>query len=123
MAYTKFHKNWPLTTRVTRWSTLKTLNRVFSISQKWYLPGYSTKPFNCCRISGFIYGPMALTAKRSRLSIVQRLQPIIKAWYKRTKVSVVCHSTTIQYLSKRLNASSNSFTSDSRNRASQKVTP
>jgi len=46
MAYTKFHKNWPLTTRVTRWSTLKTLNRVFSISQKWDLPGYSTKPFN-----------------------------------------------------------------------------
>jgi len=47
MAYTKFHINRPLTTRVTRWSTLKTLNRVFSISQKWDLPGYSTKPFNC----------------------------------------------------------------------------
>jgi len=47
MAYTKFHKNWPLTTRVTRWSTLKTLNRVFSISQKWdfwlfhYCPQYT----------------------------------------------------------------------------------
>jgi len=42
MAYTKFHKNRPRVTRVTRWSTLKTLNRVFSISQKWDLPGYST---------------------------------------------------------------------------------
>jgi len=46
MACTKFHKNRPLTRRVTRWSTLKTLNRVFSISQKWDLSGYSTKPFN-----------------------------------------------------------------------------
>jgi len=47
MVYTKFHRNRPLTTLVTRWKTLKTLNRVFSISQKWDLPGYSTKPLNC----------------------------------------------------------------------------
>jgi len=26
---------------------LETLNRVFSISQKWDLPGYSTKRFSC----------------------------------------------------------------------------
>jgi len=50
MVSTKFHRNRPLTTLVTRWRTLKTLNRVFSISQKWDLPGYSTKPLNCWRI-------------------------------------------------------------------------
>jgi len=46
MVYTKFHRNRPLTTLVTRWRTLKTFNRVFLISQKWDVPGYSTKPLN-----------------------------------------------------------------------------
>ena len=44
---TQFCKNRTLKAQVTRWRTLETLNRVFSTSQKWDLPGSSTKRFNC----------------------------------------------------------------------------
>jgi len=46
VACTKFRKNPTFKTIVMLLRSLETLNRVFSISQKWDLPGSSTKPFN-----------------------------------------------------------------------------
>jgi len=43
----KFSKNPTFKTQVTYLRTLETLNRVFSTSLKWDLPGSSTKCFTC----------------------------------------------------------------------------
>ena len=46
VACTKFRKNPTFKTIVMLLRSSETLNRVFLISQKWNLPGSSTKPFN-----------------------------------------------------------------------------
>jgi len=46
--------------------SLETLNQVFSISQKWDLPGSSTKPFNC-------QDEPASQISRSKVILLQKL--------------------------------------------------